>query len=386
MKAWQKSSLIYLLSLGLLAWGGLVKAAECPLLPQTAYKSKESSAVYYINRTCTKRAFTSETVYFAYFSSWKQVKITTAKILKAVPNDSRGPMQARIVPIEPQTPPQPILTQPVETLGPLPDPIKTAPTSSALILPIVTPHPVIDPRIQVLTGAMANFLHCPDQNEVARLEQDFNFVWSRDWENFPFDCNYQTKAPSRLAIYATVRLLKDLEFRKPLPFTNGKNLYAYLTTKKLTIIPGLDCAQYSTGWDYRLNLGGVFSRTHAVNSGSASCEWADMSRYDLLDDFVYNPLYKAGVLVHEAHHAINGSLHVNFDGSDADINDNSAWAAQFYFYAWLNLYSNNVDMDTKEEARGAAMAILNERFSKNKCPNSVELKIVVNTLSPNLCL
>ena len=382
MKFWQKASLGLLgITSAFLAISPAL-AVDCPLLPQTPYKSKENPAVYYINRACTKRPFTKEAAFFAYFSSWKQVRITTATILKNIPNDPKGPMSYTIAGplVDPVIPPlgstKPIIEEP-SIIVPI---IITAPT--------ITPVPIISSKPTLptpsLSGVMAEFLRCPTDSERTALDQDFNFMWGKDWTDKPFTCDYNSTLPNRLPIYATLRLLKNLQFSKPLPFTGGQNLYSYLIATKLTLNPGQNCAEYSTGWNYVINLGGTFAHTHAVKSGSATCELSGAGPNEKLDDFVYNPIYKAGTLVHEAHHAINGSRHTEVNGGDQNINDNSAWAAQFYFYVWLNQYSDT-DQNTKSLAKNAALDILNSRFSENKCPSDADLKAAVNALSPNLC-
>ncbi len=379
MNFWQKASLITLVITSVFWPSQIIQAADCPFLPQTAYKSPDNPAVYYLNRNCTKRPFTSETAFFAYFSSWKQVKITTSALLESVPNDPKGPMTYRLS-IDPIAP---SVTVPTPT-KPKVEPISQAPVVTP-VTPVVTP--VVTPAVPATNqnNAFAEFLRCPTDIERANLDRDFNFVWSKDWENFPFDCNYSSLQPSRLSVYTTVRLLANLNFSKPLPFTNGQSLTTYLTAQKLTIQTSQDCTLNSSAWNYVIYPGGIFSRTYAVKSGSATCEFSKASPNERLTDFVYNPIYKAGTFVHEAHHAINASTHPNSNGSDKSITDNSGWAAQFYFYAWINLYSD-VDQNTRSLAKGAALNIINNRFSENKCPTDPELKNVVNQIAGNICL
>lgn len=65
-------------------------AQSCPLAKQQSYKSPNSPAVYYITEDCAKRAFKRAEVFFTYFDSWKNVKITSQAILNSIPNDSLG--------------------------------------------------------------------------------------------------------------------------------------------------------------------------------------------------------------------------------------------------------------------------------------------------------
>ena len=377
----KKSSLI---SIGVFIVGIIitvpVTATDCPLNPQTAYRTKAEPAVYYVTRQCTRRVFLNEATYFAYFSSWKDVKIVSANILVSISDDPRGPMRVKgeiFAPVLITTTTTPKTS--VQPVTPIVTPVTPQPPSTP-----TTPAIIEKPA---LTGIMKTFLDCPTDPERATAEKDFNIIWNTTWDKTQFSCVYQTVAPNRLSVYTTLRLLKQIEFIKPLPFTNGQNLYSYLTAKKITIIPSQNCAQYSTGWNYTINLGGVFAHTHGVRSGSAACELVANGFGEGLGDnnFIYNPIYKAGTFVHEAHHAINASAHDGVNGGDTDINGNSAWAAQFYFYAWVKLYSTNVDAATQLLAKNAAIDILNTRFSENKCPNNNDLKEIVNTLYPNLC-
>ena len=379
------------------SFAGLVGsvAEECPLNPQTAYRTKTEPAVYAITRQCTKRVFLNEVTYFAFFSSWNDVKITSGKILMAIPDDARGPMRIKgqttpsiTSPIVPSTS-TPKLT-PVSTIenttpSPITAPIKTV--APPIIQTPTTPTSPLITKKPPLNGVMKSFLQCPTETERTNIEKDFNILWNSAWNTTPFSCVYETIAPSRLPLYATLRLLQHIEFSKPLPFTHGQNLYSYLTAKKITLIPSQSCVQYSTGWNYTINLGGIFAHTHGVRSGSPSCELVGNGFGESLGDnnFVYNPIYKAGTFVHEAHHAIQASTHNGINGGDKDINENSAWAAQFYFYAWVTLYADNVDAATKSLAKNAAIDIINTRFSKNKCPQDTELKNVVNVMQLNTC-
>lgn len=49
----------------------------CALTPGKAYKLNSSPAVYYITNDCKKRPFNNSTVYFTYFNSWQDTKVTT---------------------------------------------------------------------------------------------------------------------------------------------------------------------------------------------------------------------------------------------------------------------------------------------------------------------
>lgn len=67
-----------------------VPVADCPLSVDQAYRTQNSSAVYYVDLDCKKRPFKNATIFFTYFDSWADVKITGSKFLAAVPNHELG--------------------------------------------------------------------------------------------------------------------------------------------------------------------------------------------------------------------------------------------------------------------------------------------------------
>jgi regulation of enolase protein 1 (concanavalin A-like superfamily) len=75
---------------GLLFFGGLhvvrSQTTSCPLPILVPYKTPQSASVYYISEDCKKRPIKDPAVYFSHFSSWKEVRLTTAATLNRVPN------------------------------------------------------------------------------------------------------------------------------------------------------------------------------------------------------------------------------------------------------------------------------------------------------------
>ncbi|MCB9798215.1 hypothetical protein H6758_00650 [Candidatus Nomurabacteria bacterium] len=65
-------------------------AIGCPLQEQKAYKSSQSSSVWYVTENCTKRAFKNSKIYFTYFESWSEVQQVTQESLNNVPDDQLG--------------------------------------------------------------------------------------------------------------------------------------------------------------------------------------------------------------------------------------------------------------------------------------------------------
>ncbi|HBV57770.1 MAG TPA: hypothetical protein DEB73_00645 [Candidatus Magasanikbacteria bacterium] len=83
---------------------------KCLLTPNKPYKYKSNAAVYLVTSQCTKQAFSNPTVYFEYFKSWKQVKVTTKKILAKIPDDKNWFVQSKNkIIIEPSNPSKEII-------------------------------------------------------------------------------------------------------------------------------------------------------------------------------------------------------------------------------------------------------------------------------------
>ena len=66
------------------------QSESCPLDTRMAYKTNGSRSVYYVTLSCTKRPFNNPRVFFSYFSSWNDVKITTEAELSKIPADALG--------------------------------------------------------------------------------------------------------------------------------------------------------------------------------------------------------------------------------------------------------------------------------------------------------
>jgi len=65
-------------------------AVACVLITKQAFKTATESAIYYITPECTKRAFNNSTIFYTYFNSFDEVKITTSNLLNRISNDTLG--------------------------------------------------------------------------------------------------------------------------------------------------------------------------------------------------------------------------------------------------------------------------------------------------------
>ncbi|MBU1706243.1 hypothetical protein KKG19_06005 [Patescibacteria group bacterium] len=261
------------------------------------------------------------------------------------------------------------------------------------------------------SGVVAEYLTCLSTTEQQEIGAgfDINFVESADqaWEHPDYICDFSSDGSTGLPLYNQLRFLKNISFNRPLPFTNGKTIYEFMrlqtvspekyasSTGRLQISAYPSCDIGSSGYQlslptstvFMVNLGGYVSRIYPVVSGSPTCE-----KYVPTPDFpsvlngrYSNPIYLATLLVHESYHAITAKYHNAPDGSDKTIEQMGAWAAQFYFDAWIALYSTNVDANTKQLAKEYAADILKERFTENLCPADTALKSIVNLITPETC-
>lgn len=292
------------------------------------------------------------------------------------------------------------------------------------------------------TGAVAQYLQCPTPAEIAQVESSFQFIWldyrnlgqtnlpkEDAWNDYPYKCDFGTTDPSRLKVYNVLLFLKNLQFSTPLPFTGGVSPYDYITLKgKFSNPSGIweggdrpisptslirieifsDCDAMSTGGRWPLGYGeygpatypsqtsstlvidfsNVFSRLVPFYSGNscgptASPAKPDLTNRNLLNGYIDNPVNIAGLIVHEFHHAIAAVGHTDGKGGDLTIDEIGAWAAEFYFHAWVSLYATNVDANTKYISRQYALDDLSR--ITNKCPSDQNLKKVVNQIAGNIC-
>lgn len=67
-----------------------VTISECPLPVDQAYRTIASPAVYYVDLDCKKRPFRNAQIFFTYFDSWNDVKITGPSFLSRIPDHELG--------------------------------------------------------------------------------------------------------------------------------------------------------------------------------------------------------------------------------------------------------------------------------------------------------
>lgn len=85
-----KKLIIILFSAFLFFSFALAESASCKLDVRSAYRTAGDPSVYYITSECTKRPFNNPTVFFTYFGSWSEVRITSGPVLNSIPDDGLG--------------------------------------------------------------------------------------------------------------------------------------------------------------------------------------------------------------------------------------------------------------------------------------------------------
>jgi len=293
------------------------------------------------------------------------------------------------------------------------NPVLSSPTSSSPI--VETPGQSID---RTPTGVTAEYLTCMTPAEVAQYDADF-YIRSADENDLSkaftagpaYVCNFSSNERNGLRIYNTLRFLKNISFSKPLSFTNGNTVYEFLRFKSLTsdlqqaasstrlnivFLNGCDVGSMGTSnqsfykQDPRISLSfqtffsGMMTLIQAKSTPDCKNVDLPVDSPMLLNGLYLNPVYSAALLVHESQHAIGDVFHLE-NGMDKTIDEMGAWAAHFYFDAWVYLYSTNVDANTKELARQQAASILQTDFSEQKCPSDPALKSIVDQIAPNAC-
>lgn len=86
----KKLFLIIFLFFGIFHITSSAQSISCPLEIQKAYKVAGDKSIYYITEYCTKRPFTKAHIYFTYFRSWNDVKVTSNELLSSISNDVLG--------------------------------------------------------------------------------------------------------------------------------------------------------------------------------------------------------------------------------------------------------------------------------------------------------
>ena len=163
---------------------------------------------------------------------------------------------------------------------------------------------------------------CPTDEEIAQIEEDFNFVW---WD-YPgkWKCTENGKESfKKLTIYNTFRLMHDIPLEKHMPWANNDelNLYNWFESLDLLMIrmfesESNDSYSYASGETINIKMNDF-----------------EKERYRLVVD------HKSGVgigdvlvlFVHESRHTIAGGNkpHTCAGSKDLTFEEQGAWNVQY---------------------------------------------------------
>jgi len=225
--------------------------------------------------------------------------------------------------------------------------------------------------------------------EIERIKSDFNINWlegsssDEKWGNpdtYPF--NQQSGSPSRIVALSKLDVLRHQQFSQPLPFTTGKSAYNHLKQYLKQINLRLDCG-ISTAGDSTVNLNRNFSVWDLRQSGSSqnpdACK-VPLNNPPELSDYI-SSLY---LILHEGRHCEPSDPgHVTCAGKgnmDKNLENGSGHATAALYLLWIYKYSLYDSPQTREQAKLAAVSILQNRFCNTPQHSDPAVQSLLNEL------
>lgn len=164
---------------------------------------------------------------------------------------------------------------------------------------------------------------CPPADEIASINADLNLTFTSDPTAGTLVCRAADGSADLTRLqertYQTIRILRQLSFDTPLPWTE-KSLYDWMTT----------------------SIKGIYSHSDISNSFCCSpANTVNIAAANLgINDFVASEwIGTQGVLyTHESRH--NNGLPHTCGSMDQTINELGAWAAQYYLQEWMIRHSD----------------------------------------------
>lgn len=262
----------------------------------------------------------------------------------------------------------PFITQPTPAVTPLPlaptlttaSTLTTLPTLTAAptqtVPPTITPGSTEDPffapftKLNNLPASIPLqpvdlfLLKCPTAAEVAAIDHDIKLIWSADPTKGKLACTKASGSADltllQRRIYRILGVMKQLQFSKPLPWTN-KSLWDWFVTTIKAVNFRSDvtfsgcCSPKDT----------IVIRTVSNSYDLQTDRWDTGGQPDAsggLRDTIALFAHEARHNEHYVHDCPNidrGTV-VAPNGNDKTIAQMGAWAVQYYFYKWLAEYTD----------------------------------------------
>ncbi|GEM_PF-2118028 len=180
----------------------------------------------------------------------------------------------------------------------------------------------------------------PAPSEIARIKEDFDFVWvdgdepDEKWDQYGYDFNPETNEPSKLVIISNLDVLRRQRFEeRPTFIGDHETVYDWFNSLVHTIRIDLGRCGGAAGGGGRVTL----SRTHAHYGlwlGGDTCDTGDQVDFSL---------YSLGILIHEARHSEpDDPRHMTCsDGRPGDrtLEGGSGYAWYAKYAMWVYRYS-----------------------------------------------
>src|SRR3989338_4290664 len=177
--------------------------------------------------------------------------------------------------------------------------------------------PIIDSILQT----------CPTQDDINQFNLDFKIT---DTINLKYDCVFgvnpnfpKDKLDPRLTLYQSLRVIKSLDFSKPLPWTD-KSLYDWLKTT----IKGMYINSAFPN-SYCCDPQGIVNVNSGVLEQTNKLKWIDSQTGVGMAGVV-------AVLIHEARHTTHKHTCNGYD--DQTLQEMGAWALEYYTFYWKANY------------------------------------------------
>lgn len=241
--------------------------------------------------------------------------------------------------------------------------------------------------VRVFSDLGTFYQGAPAAGEIARIRNDFTIdkvngtgideSWA-PYEGSTFD--QSSPDPTELAIIAKLDVLRHQRFAEPLPFTGGATIYEHLTNHVHTLHLYLEC---------RLNSGGgghiYLSRNMSVWDGrlGASPDNPDACKEPFANFQLIPYVAPLKLLVHEGRHSEpDDPGHSYCDGrpKDATLEGGSGYAQGALYDMWVYKYGLYDPPNIKNQAKSAAMSVLQGTFCSTPTHSNPLVQAVVNEL------